>query len=405
MSSRLAMKRLRRSASSWIVRDQLVLRRRRRAHRDRSSRLVAEPRIEASGVRRSCEIEVSSAERSRSVSAASRARSTSCARLMRSIASAAWSASASSSRRWSGVEQRPRPVAVEADDADRRRGRCAAAGTAAWRRAACRRRGRPAGCSPSTISPRRGRPRRARPRADSRRAPRRVSPSGSSSTTLHLQHRARSGRRSPTSRSSSVTDAGELAAEEVELLGRLGALARRHGLDAHARGQIAGDDRHDREEEQRDDVLGIGDGEGVERRQEEEIVGQHADQAGEQRRPQPVGDGARQHRGQEHQRDVRQLPRTAAATRPMTSATATIAGAADIGAWHRSAAARRRCAGLPLRLAGAASGGCSLGDDMDADVAGAGGSAHASTEPRSSSDQRERRDLAMTIWVKLLACA
>ena len=67
------MKRLSRSASSWIVRDQLVLRRLVERVRDSVCRLVAEPRIEASGVRRSCEIEVSSAERSRSVSAASRA--------------------------------------------------------------------------------------------------------------------------------------------------------------------------------------------------------------------------------------------------------------------------------------------------------------------------------------------
>ena len=43
-----------------------------------------------------------------------------------------------------GRQQRPGLVAVDADDADRRRGRCASAGTAAWRRAACRSRGRPA---------------------------------------------------------------------------------------------------------------------------------------------------------------------------------------------------------------------------------------------------------------------
>ena len=76
MSRRLPMKRLSRSASSWMVpiSSSLPL---RRAHRARSSGWSPSPRIEASGVRRSCEIEVSSAERSRSVSAASRARSTS----------------------------------------------------------------------------------------------------------------------------------------------------------------------------------------------------------------------------------------------------------------------------------------------------------------------------------------
>ena len=65
-------------------------------------------------------------------------------------------------------QQRPGLVAVDADDADRRRGRCASAGTAAWRPAACRRRGRPGGRSPRPSSRRRGRPRRAGPPADSR---------------------------------------------------------------------------------------------------------------------------------------------------------------------------------------------------------------------------------------------
>ena len=63
--------------------------------------------MEASGVRRSWEIEVSSAERSRSVSACS-ARVVDVARqFSRSIASAAWSDSESSSRRWSGVSSGP----------------------------------------------------------------------------------------------------------------------------------------------------------------------------------------------------------------------------------------------------------------------------------------------------------
>ena len=59
--------------------------------------------MEASGVRRSWLMEVSSAARSFSVSAATRARSISSARWMRSIASAVWSDRESSSRRWSGV--------------------------------------------------------------------------------------------------------------------------------------------------------------------------------------------------------------------------------------------------------------------------------------------------------------
>ena len=78
------------------------------------------------------------------------------------------------------------------------------------------------------------------------------------------------------SRSSSVPIAGDLAAERVELGGRFGAGARRHDLRAGRGGQVADDDRHQREEEQSDDVFGIGNREGVERRDEEEIEGQHA---------------------------------------------------------------------------------------------------------------------------------
>ena len=197
---------------------------------------------------------------------------------MRSIASAAWSDSASSSRRWSGVSSGPGVVAVDADHADRRRGRCASAGTAAWRPAACRRRGRRACCSASTISPPRDRPRPARPPADSRRATASASPSsGSSSDDAHLQHQ----RDLVGGRPEQVVQrdgAGELAAEAVELLGgRARAAAPTSAWRAHPRGQVAGDHRDDGEEEQRDDVLGIGDGEGVERRQEEEVVGQHAE--------------------------------------------------------------------------------------------------------------------------------
>ena len=85
---RLPMKRFSRSDSSWMVRI-----RSSRVGRSSTSpcvaRLVADPRIEASGVRRSCEIDVNNAARNRSVSATSRARSTSSTRFTRSIASAA----------------------------------------------------------------------------------------------------------------------------------------------------------------------------------------------------------------------------------------------------------------------------------------------------------------------------
>ena len=64
------MKRLSRSASSRIVRSELGAARFGRGRAAKSRSVPAEPMIEASGVRRSCEIEVSSAERRRSVSAA-----------------------------------------------------------------------------------------------------------------------------------------------------------------------------------------------------------------------------------------------------------------------------------------------------------------------------------------------
>ena len=73
----------------------------------RSRSVPAAPRIAASGVLRSWEIEVSSAVRSRSVSMVRFARSMSSTRWTRSMASALWSISASSSRRSSGVSRGP----------------------------------------------------------------------------------------------------------------------------------------------------------------------------------------------------------------------------------------------------------------------------------------------------------
>ena len=144
MSSRLAMKRLSRSDSSMHGAEQIPLGRLRPALRRNSRSVPAAPMIEASGVFRSCEIEVSSAERRRSASAASLALSRSSTSLTRSMASAAWSVSASMQPPLLRRQQRPLAVVVDADDADRRRAPCATAGRGAWRRAACRRRGRPA---------------------------------------------------------------------------------------------------------------------------------------------------------------------------------------------------------------------------------------------------------------------
>ena len=180
-------------------------------------------------MRRSCEIEVSSAERSRSVSASSARGRHPRPELTRSIASAAWSASASSSRCWSGVSSgpgssrsmpttptAPRPVRIG------RNSRLAPGSVSAPRPAgavllpAPFRRGE-IGVVQRVLGRIAGAHRdRARPRA----AAGRRAPSAS----------ARSGSAVAHSRSSSVDDAGELAAELIELLGRPRALPRRDRL-------------------------------------------------------------------------------------------------------------------------------------------------------------------------------
>ena len=76
------------------------------------------------------------------------------------------------------------------------------------------------------------------------------------------------------------------------------------GLGAHARGDIGDQDGDQHEEEERRDVGRIGDGEGVDRRQEEEIVAQRRRDAGQQRRPQAEANRHAHHRREEHQIDV-----------------------------------------------------------------------------------------------------
>ena len=63
-------------------------------------------------------------------------------------------------------------------------------------------------------------------------------------------------------------DRGDLAAERVELGRGLGPRPRAQDLAACPRRQIADDDRDDQKKEQREDILGIADRKGVERRQE-----------------------------------------------------------------------------------------------------------------------------------------
>ena len=123
-------------------RQQLGLLARRSSLPPRSRSVPAEPSTAASGVFRSCEIEVSSAERSRSVStvrltrsmSSTRARARSPARPGRSAHRAAAAGPASAAAPACRCRCRRRRS---------RRARCASAGTAAWRPAACRSRGRP----------------------------------------------------------------------------------------------------------------------------------------------------------------------------------------------------------------------------------------------------------------------
>ena len=65
----------------------------------------------------------------------------------------------------------------------------------------------------------------------------------------------------------------------IQLAGEGCALRRKIGLRAHAGRQIASDDRHEKKDSERQPVVGIGYREGIERRQEEEIVGHHAEEA------------------------------------------------------------------------------------------------------------------------------
>ena len=117
MSSRLAMKRLSLSDSSMIVASRSAFSA-SLSLLPMSRSAPAAPSTAASGVLRSCEMEVSSADRSRSVSATRSTRSISSTSRTRSIASAPWSSNASSSRRWSVRQHRARLVAVDAHDAD-----------------------------------------------------------------------------------------------------------------------------------------------------------------------------------------------------------------------------------------------------------------------------------------------
>ena len=312
MSSRFWTKRFRRSLSSRMVCTSCA----RSAVDSAPSQLarpVAEPMIETSGVRRSCETDESSAERSRSVSVSRRASSMSVARLVRSIATATWSTSASSRCRCSGVSCRlgfsnetpsrpcgPRPVLSGRNSHSERRQRARA----------------PAGRLVVLPGPVRGAPGGRRHLIFGRIAGCDLEPV----TVLRQQHQrmALQGRGDVMHcRPQHVVErsgAGDPAAEVVEVGRAPGGQA--HGLDLRLepRRQVADDHRDHEEEDDRQHVLAALDDEGVVRLGEEEVVGDEAQQARVDRRPQAEADRGEQNR---HQKDQRQVGERQEAIRHM----------------------------------------------------------------------------------------
>ena len=220
----------------------------RRKRPANSLSVPAAPMMAASGVFRSCDIEVSSAERSRSASAASLALSTSATSWTRSMASAAWSASASSSRRCSGVSSGPclsssMPTTPTAPRAGPQR-QIEPLG-------ARQRVGAAPGWPVVLPGPLRG--------GDVglvQRVLRRIAGLHRDRPVLrqeqhdpHLQHGGDLERCRP----ENVVEragAGQLLAEEIEVFGRAGALPRRDRLRCDPRRQIAGDDGDEEEEDE-----------------------------------------------------------------------------------------------------------------------------------------------------------
>src|SRR5215208_4734669 len=71
-------------------------------------------------------------------------------------------------------------------------------------------------------------------------------------------------------------------------------------------GDRRGEDRNREQDEKRQPFMRLGDREGVQRLDEEEIVGEERQSRGEKRRPQAEARGGKQHREQEHHREVRE---------------------------------------------------------------------------------------------------
>ncbi len=90
-----------------------------------------------------------------------------------------------------------------------------------------------------------------------------------------------------------------LLAEGVELLQFAAAAVGVVGLPPRTFGELAGNDGSEQKGEERNPVLRIGDGEGANRRQEKEVVGQGGDDGKKNRATQSPGGGNHQHGEQE----------------------------------------------------------------------------------------------------------
>ena len=122
-------------------------------------------------------------------------------------------------------------------------------------------------------------------------------------------------------------DAGQLAAESIEQLDRTHALMGGHGPGPPARGKMRHDDGHDREQHERGDIVRIGDREGIDRRQEEEIVAERGGDGGRKRRQQPVTHRDADDGGQKDEIDVLDSEATAETRWATASAAATASNA------------------------------------------------------------------------------
>ena len=102
----------------------------------------------------------------------------------------------------------------------------------------------------------------------------------------------------------------QAAGEFIEPPHRPHAAGRDARLLAHASRHRRSDHRDDQEDDQREQLVRLGDGEGVERRDEEEIVDGKRQDRRVDRRPDAEAHGGEQHREQEHHRQIRNRRQT-----------------------------------------------------------------------------------------------